>query len=180
MSRARNPMTGNNEHDADLAAELRREWAEEAAEDETLTELLRLRRRVLADVVRDMAHRNVGARVTAGGHSFNGPLIWVGEDFATVRSPGQSVDVLLARATWEEVPTSVFEKDVGRVESFAAHLHELAASRTWIEVLLTDSGSLTGRIDVVAKDHVIVVDRDARSVFVPRQMLFGTIRPDSH
>jgi hypothetical protein len=174
-------MKADNEHDPDLAAELRREWVEEAAEDESLTELLRMRRRALADVVRDMAHRRMGVRITFGGQSFNGPLTWVGEDYATVQAPGQFVDVRLEAATWEEVPGAAVERDVARVESFAAHLHELAASGSSVGVLLGDGGILTGRIEIVANDHVVVVDRDAREVFVPRHLLLGTIRPfDSH
>ena len=58
--------------DPHLAAELRqgagREWAEEAAEDEQLTELLRRRKLELADVVRDLAHRGGRVSVEFGGH----------------------------------------------------------------------------------------------------------------
>jgi hypothetical protein len=170
-------MTADNEHDPDLTADLRREWTEEAAEDEKLTELLRLRRRRLADVVGELAHRRIAMRIAVGGHSFNGPVVWVGDDYATVRSPGQYVDVPLDLAIWEEVSPTTGESDTARVETFAAHLHELAASGAWIGLLLPGGESLTGRIDIVAKDHVVIVDQDERVVFVPRQMLMGTIRP---
>lgn len=174
-------MAAEHDHDPEIAAELRREWSEEAAEDERLTELLRMRRRTMAEVVEDIAHRRAGVRVTAGGHSFNGAVVWTGEDFATVRAPGQDVDIRLEAGIWEEVQAAGTDPDIGRVESFAAHLHELAASGGWIGVLLAGADTLTGRIEVVAGDHVVVADRDDRTVFVPRGVLLGTIRPsDSH
>lgn len=174
-------MAADHEHDPEIAAGLRREWTEEAAEDEHLTELLRLRRRTIGDVVQDMAHRRVGARVRVDDRSFSGPVIWAGEDYATVRAPGQTIDVRFDACIWEETTAAGGDSDVARAESFAAILHELAASGERVETLLARGGSLMGRIDVVARDHVVVVDRDEQSVFVPRSVVVGVIRPsDSH
>lgn len=174
-------MSPEHEPDPDLAAELRqsagREWAEEAAEDERLTELLRRRRTPLRDAMAELVSRGDRVSVEFGGHSFSGALVASGEDFATIMGPGQVADVRLDRARWSIL---VAGDPVGQhgidVETFVALLRTFEADRSNVRLALPEGDMVIGRIVVVATDHVEMADVDERRLYIPTEMILGVIR----
>lgn len=174
-------MDENNQPDPELGSELRqtagKDWNEEAAEDERLTEIQRRRRLELADVVKEVASR--GDRVTAqfGGHSFGGTVTSAGDDYATILGQGQIADVRLDAAVWSFAsnPTPV-ETTPTAAGTFRALLHEYAANRERVRLALPDGDIALGGIDVVASDHVELKDPDGRRIYVPFEMILGVIR----
>lgn len=179
-------MDRDREPDPDLAAELRqsagREWAEEAAEDERLTELQRRRRQTLAEVMKEMTQR--GERVSAefGGHSFSGTLVGGGDDYVTVKGPGQTADIRLATASWSALPTDEpAEGSPGRELSFRALLDEYAAAEAGIRLALPAGGFVMGQVMVVASDHLEFTDVDHRRLLIPLESVLAVIRgTDDH
>lgn len=174
-------MTNEQEPDPDLASELRqgagREWNEEAAEDERLTELQRRRRMTLSTQAREMVNRGDRVSVEFGGHSFGGAVVSAGEDYATVEGPGQSADIKLAEARWSLLPnTDPAETHQGGAESFRALLHEHSAAGRTIRLALPGGDMVIGKIDVVAEDHVEVADVDGRRLVVPMKMILAVVR----
>ena len=167
--------------DPHLAAELRqgagREWAEEAAEDERLTELLRRRKLELADVVRDLAHRGGRVSVEFGGHSFSGAVMGAGVDYATIESTDQTADIRFDVARWSILAASRTEESrVDRSESFKALLHEYSAAETDVRLAVPHGEMVFGAIAVVAVDHIEVDDVDGRQIYVPTAMVLAVIR----
>ncbi len=179
-------MNQDQEPDPNLAAELRQtagaEWTAEAAEDERLTELLRRRRLTLRDIAKEMANRREKLSVEFGGHSFTGAVIGAGDDYVTVQGPGQIAEVRLERARW-----SILTGDGPSVEpattaaSFRAALHQHSAAETITRLTLDRGDLVIGKIIVVAADHLEVADVDERRLYVPMEIVLGTIRSiDSH
>jgi hypothetical protein len=167
--------------DPDLAAELRqgagREWAEEAAEDEQLTELLRRRKLQLADVVRDLAHRGGRVSVEFGGHSFSGAVMGAGVDYATIDSTDQTADIRFDVARWSILAARRTEESrVDRSESFKALLHEYSAAETDLRLAVPNGEMVFGAIAVVAVDHIEVDDVDGRQIYIPTAMVLAVIR----
>lgn len=179
-------MTFDQEPDPDLAAELRRtagrEWAEEAAEDEKLTELMRRRAQSLSDVVRELASRAVRVTINVGEHTFTGPVVWASQDVAVVRTPGQEATFRLDRATWEILAAAPRgEAELTGPESFPVHLHETAAAAARVGLLRPGPEIPVGVITLIARDHVEFGDPDGRVLAVPLELVLGTIRSvDSH
>jgi hypothetical protein len=179
MSRARKDL--NTDPDPDLAAELRqgagREWAEEAAEDERLTELLRRRKLELADVAKDLAHRGGKVSVEFGGHSFSGTVIGAGVDYATIDSPGETAAIRFDVARWSIIPASrADESRMDRSESFKALLHEYAAAETTLRLAIPYGEMVFGTIAVVSVDHIEVADVDGRQIYIPSVLVLAAIR----
>ena len=179
-------MSQDQEPDQNLAAELRQtagaEWVAEAAEDERLTEVLRRRKLNLGDIAKEMANRGERISVEFGGHSFTGAIIGAGDDYATIQGPGQVAEVGLQRARW-----SILNADGPPVESantadtFRAALHQHAAGETTIRLALGRGDLVIGKIIVVATDHVELADVDERRLYIPIEIVLGTIRSiDSH
>ena len=171
----------NSNPDPNLAAELRqgagREWAEEAAEDERLTELLRRRKLELAEVFKDLAHRGGRASVEFGGHSFSGVVTSAGIDFATIDRADQTADVRLDVATWSILPSDARSgSKVGGAESFKAVLHEYSAAETTVRLALPYGEMVFGTIAVVSVDHIEVDDVDGRQIYIPSAMVLAVIR----
>lgn len=179
-------MDEDKQPDPRLAAELRQtagaEWTAEAAEDERLTELGRRRRLNLADIAKEMANRGERVSVEYGGHSFSGVVVGAGDDFVTIEGSGQIAEVRLERSRW-----SILKADgpsvraVTTVASFRAALHEHAAGQTTIRLTLDQGDLVIGKIEVVGADHVEIADVDERRLFVPLEIVLGTIRStESH
>lgn len=171
----------NSNPDPNLAAELRqgagREWAEEAAEDERLTELLRRRKLELADVVKDLAHRGGRVSVEFGGHNFSGAVMGAGADYATIDSTDQTADIRFDVARWSILAASrTDEPRVDRSESFKALLHEYSASETAVRLALPGGEMEFGAIAVVAVDHIEVDDVDGRQIYIPSALVLAVIR----
>ncbi len=185
MSRARKPVSHptnpGQEPDPELASELRqrfgREWSEEAAEDERLTELLRRRRRSLAEMMADLAARGDRVSVEFGGHSFSGAVVASGEDYVTVSGAGQIADIRLDTAQWSVIPTGdATRSHERRAESFVAMLKVYEADGSVLRLALIDEGVVIGRIAVVAVDHVEVADVDDRHLYIPTPLILAVIR----
>jgi hypothetical protein len=171
--------------DPNLASELRqgagREWSEEAAEDERLTELHRRRRLNLADQAKEWVNRGDRVSVEFGGHSFGGAVTKSGEDYATVEGPGQTADIILETARWSVLPADQpAELSQGGAESFRALLHEHSASGHVVRLALPGGDMVLGRVAVVAGDHVEVTDVDERRLVVPMYLILGVVRSSEH
>lgn len=171
--------------DPNLASELRqgagREWSEEAAEDERLTELHRRRRLTLSDRAKEFANRGDRVSVEFSGHTFGGAVTKAGEDFATVEGPDQAADIKLDTARWSVISSDQPAATVpGGSESFRAVLHELSASEQVVRLSLPGGDMVIGKIAVVAEDHVEVSDPDQRRLMVPMTMILAVVRSTDH
>ena len=178
-------MENGRQPDPDIASELRqgagREWNEEAAEDERLTEVLRRRRLSLADRAKELVNR--GDRVSAefSGHSFGGAVVTAGEDYVTIEGPGQTADLKLAEARWSVLTTDQpSENRTGGPETFRALLHEHSASEQVVRMALPGGDIVIGKVAVVAEDHVEVSDPDQRRLIVPMSMILAVVRSTEH
>lgn len=167
--------------DPDLAAELRQgagqEMAEEAAEDERLTELHRQRRMTLEDRGKEMVNRGERVSVEFGGHSFSGAVATAGSDYVTIDGPGQSADVKTAEARWSILPLDTpSDARVAGVESFQALLHDHSAAGRNVRLALPGGDMVIGSITVVADDHVQMTDVDQRQLIVPTKLILAVVR----
>lgn len=174
-------MTEDETPDRDLASELRqsagREWAEEAAEDERLTETLRKRRSELKDIMAEFANRGDRVSVEFGGHTFGGAVVASGEDFVRIQGPGQVADIRLNRARWSVLvsgdPPDHTEETV---DTFIALLRQFEADGSTVRLSIDGGDIVIGKIAVVAVDHVEVSDVDDRRIYLPTEVILGAIR----
>ena len=181
VSRARKRMTDPREPDRDLAAELRqsagREWIEEAAEDERLSETFRRRKTGLAELMAELASRGDRVSIEFGGHTFSGSVLEVGSDFATILGPGQVADIRLGTAKWSVlVSDQPAELQDRGVDSLVALLKLYEAEQANLRLALPGGDMVIGKIAVVASDHVEVADVDDRLLYVPIELVLGIIR----
>ena len=176
-------MDEKNLADLGLASELRQsagaEWQAEAAEDEQLTELQRQRNATLSDLAKEMANRGDRTNADFGGHNFSGVVIGAGTDYVVISGSGQIAEIRLDTATW-----GILNADGPRVdpisapESFRASLHQHSTSGSPVRLMLHEEEMLIGRVGVVAGDHVVLIDADERSIWVPFEMILGVIHSD--
>lgn len=169
--------------DRELEAQLRqgpgREWLEEAAEDEQLTELLRRRRLDLGERIREMVHRGDRVRAEIGPHTFTGLVGYAGGDFATVDRGEDQVEVVAAAATWTVEPSDApGHQQSGEPLSFRARLAEIASTGEQVRVILDDGRQIVGSIAVVAVDHVEIT-QDQVALVIPIRKLIAVIRSTS-
>lgn len=175
-------MRPDSEPDPDLAAELRgtagREWLEEAAEDERLTELMRRRRMTLHEVMAEAGNRGDRVSVEFGGHTFSGSIAGVAQDFATISGVGQTADVKLAVGVWSVlVSGEPAQRGTGiEAETFVALLKTYEAERATLRFALGGGSVAVGRIVVVAGDHIEMADPDDRRLYLPLESILATIR----
>lgn len=156
----------------DLARALRqgpgREIREEAAADEELTELQRRRRLTMAEAARDAMHRGDRVTASAAGLSLTHPLIAVGHDYLTMDDGDRVIDIRLADAV-----VTVTARSSGGMSSrpaaatFRARLAELEQEGASVEVMTRDGAGATGRIDLVASDHLVVEDQGGPRFYLP-------------
>ena len=156
----------------DLARELRegagRDVREEAAEDETLTELQRHRSRDLSDATREAMHRGDRVTIRVAGTTFGDPIESIGADYLTMATPESVVDVHLPRAvlTIERRPHG------GRTGkpaawTFKARLAEHEQTRRPVELILDTGDRVRGVIHVVATDHLVIAAGETGARLVP-------------
>ncbi|HIE21034.1 MAG TPA: hypothetical protein EYP73_00365 [Acidimicrobiia bacterium] len=175
-------MSDHGDPDPGLASELRlgagREWAEEAAEDERLTELLRRRRLSLVEVMRDLAHRGARVSIEAGGHTFSGVVVAACDDYATLEGAGHITEVRYQAGAWSVIAADqpVQGSSTLTAETFHGRLHEHAAAGTRLQLALSGRIAITGVIEVVATDHIEFTDVDDRQLYVPINRILGTSR----
>lgn len=166
--------------DPNLASELRqsagREWNEEAAEDERLTEVHRRRNLTLADQAKELVNRGDRVSVDFGGHTFSGAVAWAGQDFVTIHGPGQNAEVRLDTARWSVLTTDQrAEPGAPGPESFMAALHQHTESNQVIRLTLPGGDMVIGKLAVVADDHVEMNDVDERRLIVPMRLILGVV-----
>ena len=174
-------MDRDRDPDPRLASELRetagREWAEEAAEDERLTEVHRRRGLNLSDQAKELVNRGDRVSVEFGGHSFSGAVASAGADYATINGPGQTADVVIAEARWSILPADLATKSgTAGPESFKAMLHEHVAGGRVVRLALPGGDMVIGKISVVAEDHVEMMDVDDRKLIVPLKLILAVVR----
>jgi hypothetical protein len=167
--------------DPEMEAQLRhgagREWIEEAAEDEQLTELLRRRRLDLGGRSLELVNRGERARAEMQGQTFSGQVIYAGSDFATLDRGEDLVEVVLEAAIWAVEPaTSGGQEQSGTPLSLRARLSEIASSGAQVRLVVSDGRAIVGRVEVVATDH-IEVSQDGNIVLIPIRLIAALIRP---
>ena len=170
--------------DRDVESHLRhgagREWLEEAAEDEQLTELLRRRRLDLSGRVLELVHRGERVRAETGAHTFSGRVVYAGADFASIDRGDDMVEVVLDSAMWTvERSESGGNEQSGDKLTFRARLAEIAAATETVRIVVVDGRAIVGSIDVVAADHVEVT-QDGNTIVVPIRQIATVIRSTSH
>lgn len=170
------------EPDPDLASQLRqsagREMADEAAEDERLTELHRRRQMDLGAQAEILANRGDRVSIEFGGHTFGGTVVAAGTDYATISGPGQTADVRLDAARWSVLPAGAGTESASSAtsESFRALLSGYADSGANVRLALPGGDMVIGRIEVVATDHVDMLDVDGRRLLVPLGLVLAVVR----
>lgn len=183
MSRARKGSLVSEEPNREIEEHLRqgagREWLEEAAEDEQLTELMRRRRLTLGERALELVHRGERVRAETGTQTFSGHVVYAGSDFATIDRGEDRVEVVLAAAVWTiERSAEGGTEQSGEPLSLKGRLAEIAASAEAVRVVVADGRALVGSIEVVAADHV-EMSQDGNTVVVPIRLIVAVIRANA-
>jgi hypothetical protein len=156
-----------------------REWLEEAAEDERLTELLRRRRLDMTARVLELVHRGERVRAEVGTHTFSGQVVYAGSDFASIDRGDDTVEVALDAAVWTvERNESGGTEQSGEPLTFRARLSEIAAVGESVRIIVSDGRAIVGSIEVVATDHAEVV-QDGSTIVVPIGLIVAVVRSTS-
>lgn len=155
----------------DLARELRQgaghDLRAEAAADEELTELQRMRRLDLAEVARTAMHR--GDRVTAvvGGLTVSHPVIAVGDDYLTMEDGDRWIDIrLLAAVLSVDLRPSGGRSGRPSAATFRARMAELEQEAGQVEMVTGPGDRWTGEIRVVGTEHLLLASDD-RQTYIP-------------
>lgn len=155
-----------------------REWIEEAAEDEKLTELLRRRRLDLGGRALELVHRGERVRAETQGQTFSGRVTYAGSDFATLDRGEDLVEVVLEAAIWTVEPVGTGGREQsGTPLSFRARMAELASLGEQIRVVVTDGRAIVGILGVVATDH-IEISQDGNVMVIPIHLIVAIVRPN--
>ena len=169
----------NPEIEAQLRQGVGREWLEEAAEDEQLTELLRRRRLGLGDRAWELVHRGQRVRAEIGSQTFSGQIVYAGSDFATVDRGEDLVEVILDAAVWTvEHGNSGGQEQSGEPLSFRARLAEVAAAAAPVRVIVADGPVIMGSVELVAADHVEMA-QDGNTIVIPIRLIVALIRTNA-
>lgn len=156
----------------DLARHLRQSAGQylraEAAEDEELTELQRLRRRSLADTARAAMHRGDSVTAWVAGLSLTHPVVAVGDDYLTMETEDRWADVRL-----EEAVITVSSRTAGgrsgrpEAATFRARIGEHEQEGVPLEVLTMEGRRWSGRLELVGADHLALAGPDEQRCYVP-------------
>ena len=181
MSRARNRMIGEGDPDPILESELRqgagREWSEEAAEDERMTEKLRERRMELSGRMREFVARGQRVRAVVGSLNFSGTVVFAGTDYSVIDRDDDEVAVRLTSATWTLEPGGGGgHHQTGNPMSFKAHLAQLESSGEDVRFLFGDGRQMTGSVATVAQDSIVMY-HDRTEVLDPLVAVIAVARP---
>lgn len=158
---------------AEVARELRErtgpEFREEAEEGERLAALAAARGRTLSDVAAELRSRGDLVSVRTGGRTLTGVVIHAGADFLTLETAATTVEVHLRRPvvlTVAERAPSGGREPAGGAATFRGRLLELEMDRAEVDVVVDAVDVLSGRLRVVGRDHIILVDPDGDETFV--------------
>ena len=165
----------------ELAQRLRQsvggEFREEAAEDESLSELQRRRRRGLAETVRSAMHRGDRINASVAGLSLAYPVVGVGADYLIMDAGEQLIDVRLDASTFSLLPQQEGgAKGTPAATTFAARLAEHEQSHSAIEVVMVDGTRTAGTIRVAAADHV-ALESPAGETIIPHVRVAAVFSP---
>lgn len=165
----------------ELSSELRqgagREWAEEAAEDEQLTEEFRNRQLSLIAVAEQAAHRGDRATAEFDGKTLSGPIVSTGLDYVTIALSEQEAEIAINAGAWSFVPGLTSHEPAGKTPMrLRARLSEHSRDDTRLRLELAGGNALMGTIHTVSEDHLRVSDADGRDVYVSMDLLRAVIR----
>lgn len=156
---------------SDLARELRQraghDLRAEAAADEELTELQRLRRLDLAEVARTAMHR--GDRVTAvvGALTVSHPVIAVGDDYLTMEDDDRWIDIRLLTAVLSvDLRPSGGRSGRPSAVTFRARMAELEQEAGKVEVVTRPGDRWAGALRMVGAEHLVLASDD-RQTYIP-------------
>jgi len=174
---------GSQMSDREIEEHLRqgagREWKEEAAEDEQLTELMRRRRLTLGERAVELVHRGERVRAETGTQTFSGHVVYAGSDFATIDRGEDLVEVVLDAAVWNiERSAEGGREQSGEALSLKGRLAEIASNSESVRMVVVDGRALVGRIEVVASDYV-EMSQDGNTVVVPIPLIAAVIRSNA-
>lgn len=156
----------------DLARQLRQGAGEdlraEAAADEELTHLQRLRRLSLAEAARAAMHRGDGVTASAGGLTLAHPIVAVGDDYLTMEDQEGWIDIRLMEAVLTVVPKPAGGRS-GRpaAATFRARISEHEQERGAVEVVTSSGERTAGHLEVVGADHLVLVGPDGERTYIP-------------
>ncbi len=163
-------MTWPDDQFEELATELRRrvgaEFVMESAEIEQLAELQRRRRADLAESARRAMHRGDRVTITCQTGRWSGQLLTVGDDYLVLEAVDTWIEAHLPSVGLEIEPA----RSGGRSGSPAsvtwrARLTELELEGDTVTVLAPPANiEVTGTIEVVAADHIVVATGDRITV----------------
>jgi hypothetical protein len=156
-----------------------REWREEAAEDEQLTELHRRRRLGLGERMVELVNQGARVRAETAAQTFSGHVVYAGSDFATVDRGDDLVEVVLDAATWVvDAGQSAGREQGGEPLTLKARLSEIAANSESVRVIVGDGRALIGVIELVATDH-IEMSQDGSTLIIPLRQISALVRPSA-
>lgn len=174
-------MSWPNDEFDDLAAELRRrvgaEFMQESAEIEQLAEQQRRRRADLAESARGAMHRGDRVTLTCQTGRWSGQLWAVGDDYLVLETIDTWVEAHLPSVGLELEPS----RSGGRSGSPAsatwrARLTELELEGDSVSVVAPQANvEVSGKIEVVALDHLAIAAGDRRSL-LPISMVAVVLR----
>lgn len=156
----------------DLARHLRQsagqELRAEAAEDEELMQLQRLRRWTLAEAARAAMHRGDRITVWVAGQALTHPVVVVGDDYLTMKTDERWADVHL-RETVMTVSSNPAGGRSGRpaAATFRARMGEHEQERVPVEVMTIPEDRWSGRLEVLASDHLALEGPDGQRSYIP-------------
>lgn len=158
---------------AEVARELREwvgdEFREEAEEAERLAALAAARRRTLSDVAAELRSRGDRVAVRTGGRTITGVVVHAGGDFLSLETPTTVVEVHLRRpvvlSVVERAPSGGREP-AGGAATFRGRLLELEMDDAEIDVVVEGGDVLSGRLQVVGRDHLVLRSADGEETFV--------------
>lgn len=163
----------NDELDA-IARQLRwgpagAELRAEAEETERESHQRRMRRRALSDVVATVAHRGDLVTVLTGGRALTGTVVAGGNDFLTLETGDLEVDVRLAAAVLRvERRSSGGVSTLGGSRTLHARLAEYEQTGEPVTLVAPSLDfEKSGRVAVVATDHVLLLDGDGAECYLP-------------
>lgn len=173
-------MTESGDPLKDLARELRQgagaELRAEAEITERETHQGRLRKRTLADVARQAANRGDQVTATVAHRTFIGTVIHVGNDYLSLETAGEWVEIRLDAAHLRIRPNRSGGLSTTKGSAtLKARLGEYEQTGERIELIVDGGEVLTGVVRVVAVDHVMFEETHEETV-APLAMILAVVR----
>ncbi|MFQ5554147.1 MAG: hypothetical protein ACE5GC_02095 [Acidimicrobiia bacterium] len=154
----------------ELRARVGDDYRRAAEEQESAARILRTSRRTLEEVAFDMLSRGDIARVGCGSDRVEGPVVDAAGSLATLLGPGNrlvhvNLDGPITLSVVARSKGSGRSRSRYGASSMQAKLRQLEREHRGVTLCLA-TGTVTGEILVVAKDHVVIDDRDGTRWFL--------------